>query len=83
MFGTRLGAKTKDKKKTAAASGDHELLAIGHVEMALYTGQLTRDDRSGVDILIVGDINPTKLNKFIAELESKEGKELPVHCYVA
>lgn len=52
------------------------LKALGRVDVALYTGQFTRDDRSGVDILVVGDINQTQLAKYIAELEKKEGKEL-------
>lgn len=76
IFGAKLGSRTKNKKKTPTSIDNLNLLAVGNVELALYTGQLTRDDRSGVDVLVVGDINPTKLNKFIAELEAKEGKEL-------
>ncbi len=49
---------------------------LGNVQLAFYTGQFTRDDSSGIDLLIVGDINQTKLAKFIAELETQEGKEL-------
>lgn len=52
------------------------LKALGRVDIALYTGQFTRDDRSGVDFLVVGDINQTQLTKYVAELEKKEGKEL-------
>ena len=40
------------------------------------TGQFTRDEQSGIDFLIVGDINQTKLSKFVEELEAKEGKEI-------
>lgn len=76
IFGSKLNTKAKDKKKTSAIGDGQDILTIGNVELALYTGQFTRDDKSGIDILIVGDINPTKLNKFITELESKEGKEL-------
>lgn len=64
---------TKAIKKTAT---DHPVVALGNVELALYTGQFTRDERSGVDLLIVGDINQTQLSKFITELEEKEGKEI-------
>lgn len=53
-----------------------DLKALGHVELALFTGQFTRDERSGIDFLIVGDINQTQLNKFVADLEAKEGKEV-------
>ena len=53
-----------------------ELKALGNVELALYTGQFTRDESSGIDLLIVGSVNPNKLHKFVSELESKENKEL-------
>jgi len=50
--------------------------ATGKVDLALLTGQFTRDDRAGVDVLIVGDINQAKTDKFITELEKSENKEL-------
>ncbi len=53
-----------------------ELKHLGKVDLALLTGQITRDDRSGVDALFVGDINPTQVAKYVAELEEKEGLEL-------
>jgi hypothetical protein len=53
-----------------------ELQAIGNVILALYTGQFTRDEASGIDMLIVGDVNQTKAQKFIAALEEKEKKEI-------
>lgn len=49
---------------------------LGNVELAIYTGQFTRDERSGIDLLIVGDVNATKLAKYVAELEKQEGKEI-------
>ncbi len=79
IFGGKPAAKSeKDKAPTPPkeTEEEHEVKAIGNVELALFTGQFTRDDRSGIDILIVGDVNQTKLSKFIDELESKEGKEL-------
>lgn len=53
-----------------------ELMAVGNIELALYTGQFTRDESSGIDLLIVGDVNQTKLQKFISALEEKEKKEI-------
>jgi predicted transcriptional regulator len=53
-----------------------ELLAVGNIEFALYTGQFTRDEASGIDLLVVGDVNQTKIQKFIAALEEKEKKEI-------
>lgn len=52
------------------------LRGLGKVELALLTGQFTRDDSSGIDVLIVGDVNQSKADKFIAELEKAENKEL-------
>jgi hypothetical protein len=52
------------------------LRAIGKVDLALLTGQFTRDELSGVDILIVGNVNQSKADKFMAELEKLENKEL-------
>jgi hypothetical protein len=68
---------------SAAVSTDEEidplvmaLKPLGNVELALYTGQFTRDERSGVDFLVVGDINQTQLSKYVTHLEQKEGKEI-------
>ncbi len=52
------------------------LAALGNVELALYVGQFTRDESSGIDALIVGDVNQTKLQKFMKELEEKEKKDI-------
>jgi hypothetical protein len=67
-----------------AAAQANNFKALGNVDIVVYTGQFTRDEGSGIDILFVGDINPTQLEKFVAELEAKESKELryavmPVH----
>lgn len=69
---------TKKKKAATAdqADDEDEFKSLGKVELAIYTGQFTRDDRSGVDILIVGNVNPNAMQKFVTELEAKEGKEL-------
>ncbi|HET8709461.1 MAG TPA: transcriptional regulator [Candidatus Saccharimonadales bacterium] len=53
-----------------------ELKPLGRVDLALYTGQFTRDESTGIDALFVGDINDHAMQKFIAELEKKEGKEI-------
>jgi len=57
------------------ADGD-KIKSLGNVELALYTGQFTRDESSGIDTLIVGDVNLHALQKFINELETQEGKEI-------
>ncbi len=87
MFGTgkpdvsEEGEEVKEvvPELQAAATADPmvvELQNIGNVEFALFTGQFTRDESSGVDMLIVGDVNQAKLGKFISALEAKENKDI-------
>lgn len=70
------GAPSTMKTEANEPVDDNSIKSLGNVEVALYTGQFTRDDSSGVDILIVGNINQNRLTKFITELELAEGKEL-------
>lgn len=75
--GAEEEAKPVKKPVSAATNPEAERIkALGNVEIALYTGQFTRDDVSGIDALIVGDINQHALQKFISELEGQEGKEI-------
>lgn len=53
-----------------------ELLKAGNIHLAAYTGQFTRDELSGVDIVVVGDVNASQLDHLIADLEASEKKEL-------
>ncbi len=53
-----------------------ELKKTGNIEVAILTGQFTRDESSGIDMLVVGDVSQPKLNKYIAQLEAKEGKDI-------
>lgn len=53
-----------------------ELKALGNVDLLVYTGQFTRDERAGVDLLVVGSTNANAVQKFVTDLETKEGKEL-------
>ena len=71
---------TKKAGNTADADGDGivdtDLKSIGHIDLAVYTGQFTRDESAGVDFLVVGEVNPNALQKFVSELEAKENKML-------
>lgn len=67
-----MAAPTAPAAKAEAGS----IKTLGNVDLAFYTGQFTRDETSGTDLLIVGDVNQTKLTKFITDLEVQEGKEL-------
>jgi hypothetical protein len=67
-------------KPKADVSAEHPMVkgfrALGKVELALLSGQFTRDDSAGIDVLLVGDINAAKADKFMADLEKSENKEL-------
>lgn len=66
------------KKNTDSESTENygDLKSIGHVELAILTGQFTRDNSVLVDLLIVGDVNPNSLQKFVDNLEAKENKSI-------
>ena len=75
MFGNEpVISKNKDDKQTEETQ--HPLLLLGNVSLGIYTGHFTRDESSGIDVMIVGNINQAKLNKFILDLERDEGKEI-------
>ena len=73
-----FGGGSTDESGTAMAktAQKDEYKSLGNVELMLYTGQFTRDERAGVDILIVGSTNANAVQKFVADLERQEGKEL-------
>lgn len=80
-FSTIFGGTTKkraSRKATATTTPaeDDDLKALGHVDLAVYTGQFTRDESTGVDLVLVGDVNMNAVTKYIAELEAKEGKDI-------
>jgi hypothetical protein len=70
---------TKVAGKAAAESQPNEsadLKALGNVEIAALMGQFTRDESSGIDVLIVGNVNQNALTKYVTDLEQQEGKDL-------
>jgi hypothetical protein len=80
MFG---GAKVKKtstssvgSKEVAADTPNAELAKIGFVTLAFLTGFFTRDESSGVDLVIVGDVNKTKAENFVKSLEEVEKREV-------
>lgn len=66
--------------KTAEVASEHPLAkairTTGRVDLAILTGQFTRDELGGIDVLIVGDVNQAKIAKFVEDLEKAENKEL-------
>lgn len=70
---------TEEAEPAAVAVEDpfmQELSKTGNVRLALYTGQFTRDDKAGVDILIVGDVNYSAVDHLVSNLEKTEKKEI-------
>jgi hypothetical protein len=74
------GAMSTQPEKAAAAPAANDqvqaIKALGNIDLAVLTGQFTRDETSGIDFLIVGDVNATQVGKYMAELEQQEGKEI-------
>ncbi len=86
IFGGKKPRKPVKVRKTADAPAQvsevaeveepTDLKLLGNVEIACLTGQFTRDEISGVDVLIVGNVNKNALQKYVTDLEEQEGKEL-------
>jgi hypothetical protein len=73
------GGVSKPAKKTTTEGGskdETDITSVGYVELAILTGQFTRDETTGIDLLVVGDINKNALQKYVNELEAKEGKDI-------
>ena len=78
MFG---GGVNKAIKKSMPKDGEeavaeHDFKAVGHVDLAILTGQFTRDESAGIDLFLVGEVNPNALQKYVDELEKKENKSI-------
>jgi hypothetical protein len=74
--------KTVSRKSAATANSspvetaESDLKSVGHIDLAVLTGQFTRDNSAGVDLLIIGEVNPNALQKYVDELEAKENKSI-------
>ncbi len=72
--------ETTDTKDEALTVHDdpfvNDISKAGNVRLLIYTGQFTRDELTGVDILIVGDVNAVNVDNVIAELEAAEKKAI-------
>lgn len=73
IFGS-LGTKAGSPTSSGKQKDDYK--ALGNIDLLIYTGQFTRDERAGVDLVVVGNTNTNAVQKFVTELEQKEGKEL-------
>ncbi len=75
IFGEAVVA-SKSKTTAPKSEGAEVLSELGNVKLAFMSGQFTRDESAGVDLVIIGDVNATKVEKYVSELEKKEGKEI-------
>jgi predicted transcriptional regulator len=75
-----FGGGVKKTRKVAVANDqaepEHDLKSVGHIDLAVYTGQFTRDETPGIDFFVVGDVNHNALNKYVEQLEAQEGKTI-------
>jgi hypothetical protein len=69
-------AKAPSPATATSKAAESDLKAVGHVDLAVYTGQFTRDDSTGVDFLVVGEVNPNALQKYVNDLEARENKSI-------
>lgn len=76
IFGGGINKKAKAVAGDATEEEESGLRAVGHIDLAVYTGQFTRDNTTGVDFLVVGEVNPNALAKYVEALEAKENKSL-------
>jgi len=72
----RRAAKASKVAEMPLPDETADLKALGNVEIAALMGQFTRDDSTGIDVLIVGNVNQNALAKYVTELERQEGKDL-------
>ena len=68
----------KDASATTKAEGDmvSTIKGLGAVDLLIYMGSFTQDTMTGIDVLVVGDVNKTQVHNFIADLEDEEGREI-------
>jgi len=76
IFGGGVKPIRKAADDSEEAEAESALKTIGHVELAVYTGQFTRDDSAGVDFFVVGEVNTNALQKYVSELEVAENKSI-------
>lgn len=82
IFGNKTYSAPVAEQAPAGTNDDNEddlakrIRAVGKVDLAILTGQFTRDETSGIDLLIAGDVNASQVKKFVEEFEAQEGKDV-------
>ena len=49
---------------------------VGNISGILYSGAFTRDKKTPVDVMVVGDVTISRVEAAVAELEKEQGEEL-------
>lgn len=73
---SQIFSNSPAKSVNEEGAEEDDLKSLGNVDLAILTGQFTRDDRSGVDLLLVGDLNQTQVGKYVSKLEKQENREI-------
>ncbi len=71
---TGLGAHVNVAKDASATQ--KEFRGLGKIQLAYLMGHFVQDDQIGLDVLLVGDLNKTKVAKLVKDLETQEGTAL-------
>lgn len=80
LFGKKTSAtkaainKKEDDAQDMSIAG--QIARVGVIELAILSKGFTRDERSPVDILVVGSVNKSQLKKVIKSIEEEEGREI-------
>lgn len=69
------------KNKTMGETKEEDQIAkklrsTGTVQLAFLTGSFVRDPHIGIDLLVMGDVNRSKVAKVVGEMEKEVGREL-------
>lgn len=72
----KIASKKAGAVDAQQTEAETDLKAVGHIDLAVYTGQFTRDETAGIDLLVVGDVNPNALQKYVDGLEVRENKTI-------
>lgn len=78
--GVKLSSDTEGRGISTGMTADQKLMhtikGLGAVDLLMYMGSFTQDTMTGIDVLVVGDVNRTQVHNFIADLEDEEGREI-------
>lgn len=70
----------RDEPELQDAQEDGELIkklrSTGNVQLAFETGTFVRENSSGTDLFIMGDVNRARVSKLVTELEQELGREI-------